>query len=377
MIDYSNINGLMSIPHILMADDDSALRETMTDILESSGYTVTTTSRGDEALRIVKEASFDVILLDINMPEKNGLEITEILKNDESTTHIPIIIVTGETDTQLRLKALKLGADDFLEKPPHYTELIARIRNLVKVKAYNDCMRNDNKILEEKVNQRTKQLQETLYNLKMTSLDTIFRLSRAAEYKDEDTSTHLHRMCNYAAAIAKSLAYNDEYVETLLYTTSLHDIGKIGIPDNILLKPGKLDDHEWDLMKKHTLIGADILENSPSIFLQRGREIALTHHEKWDGSGYPNGLVGADIPLEGRITAVADVFDALTTNRPYKKAFETDKAFKIIAEGRGKHFDPDIVDSFFSIKNEILEIKNNYSGNKLDTKYAYVAASFN
>jgi len=348
---------------ILVVDDEQRNRTALEDILISQGYKVFQACDGIEALEKVKKISPDVILLDIQMPKMDGLEVTKRMKADETLKLIPIVIVTGLDDMQSRVEALKLGADDFLTKPPHVAELTARIRSLVKVKAYNDHMIEDKHRLEEEVAKRTRQLKEAHEKLKHASLETIYRLSRAAEYKDEDTSAHLQRMSNYAAAIAHKTGLDNGKAEALLYASPMHDIGKIGIPDKILLKPGKLTSDEWKIMKQHAVFGGQILEDSDSDFISLGKTIALTHHEKWDGSGYPKGLTGKEIPLEGRITALADVFDALTSKRPYKKAFSEDKAFQIIEEGRGTHFDPELVDTFFQIKDQVLHIKQQYKDN--------------
>lgn len=213
---------------------------------------------------------------------------------------------------------------------------------------------------EAEVAQRTEQLREAFHKIKAASLDTIYRLSRAAEYKDENTGDHIKRMSHYSAAVARKMGLNGEAAEAILYAAPMHDVGKIGIPDHILLKPGKLDPDEWEIMKQHTIIGAKILESSETEFIQLAKVIALTHHEKYDGRGYPNGLTGSDIPLAGRIVAIADVFDALTSKRPYKEPFSVEKTFSIIKEGRGNHFDPEVVDAFFAIEDEILAIKEEY-----------------
>ena len=354
---------MKSRPVILIADDDQRIRQSLSDVLLTQRYKVIHAKNGEEALRKVESESPDVVLLDINMPGMNGIEVLKLLKEDKNFKLIPIVIVTGENDVDIRVQALKLGADDFLTKPPHTAELTARVRSLTKVKAYNDYMRDYQTILQEEVRKRTRELNEAHIKLRNASLDTIYRLSRAAEFKDEDTSVHIQRMSQYAAAIARKIGMNNETSEALLYSSPMHDIGKIGIPDRILLKPGKLDLDEWVLMKQHTIFGAQILENSESDFIKIGKTIALTHHEKWDGSGYPKGLKGEKIPIEGRITALADVFDALTSKRPYKEPFSNEKALGIIREGRGTHFDPDLVDAFFEIQNEIVEIQGKYWDN--------------
>ncbi|MBN1648934.1 MAG: response regulator [Spirochaetales bacterium] len=353
---------------ILIADDDPRIRQTINDMLIAEGYRTLQAENGSQALDILFCQNVDVVLLDINMAGMDGLETTRRIKSEPSFQHIPVVIVSGMDDSMSRITALQMGADDFLNKPPHLAELKARVRSLVKVKAYHDHLLNYQRQLKDTVEERTRELRNTLEELalantklKTSSLNTIYCLSRAAEYKDEDTSTHLQRMSHYSATLAEKIGFQEADVEMLLYTTPMHDIGKIGIPDNILQKPGKLLPEEWQLMQKHTIIGAEILQGPSDEFIVKARIIALTHHEKWDGAGYPEGLKGDEIPMEGRITAVADVFDALTTKRPYKEAFSVEKAFRIIAEGRGSHFDPALTDAFLSLKDEILRIKERFS----------------
>ncbi len=349
-----------SIPKILVADDDERTRVALADILLTQEYDVVHARDGEESVRKAQAESPDVILLDIRMPRMDGFEVIRLLKADRFTKLIPIVVVTGEDDVELRVRALKLGADDFLTKPPHAAELTARVRSLVKVKAYNDYMRHYQATLEAEVRERTRELNEAHERLKSASLDTIHRLSRAAEYKDEDTAFHLHRISNYAVAIARRIGLDGATTDSLLYSIPMHDIGKIGVPDRILLKPGKLDPDEWMIMKRHTEFGAQILKDSESDFIEMGGVIAFTHHERWDGSGYPRALREEEIPVEGRVAALADVFDALTTKRPYKEPFPNEKALRIMREGRGSHFDPDMVDAFFDIEDEILEIKQRF-----------------
>ena len=214
-----------------------------------------------------------------------------------------------------------------------------------------------NKMAEE-IQEKTREIKEALFQVKQASLETIYRLSLAAEYRDWDTGHHLLRMCHYAEAIARKMGLNKKFVEAIMYAALMHDVGKIGIPDQILRKPGKLTPEEWEIMKKHTTIGGEILKNSEAEFIKLAARIALTHHEKWDGTGYPKGLKGDEIDLAGRIAAVADVFEAITSQRPYKEPFPVDKAFEIIEQGKGHHFDPEVVNAFFAVKDEILTIKN-------------------
>jgi len=221
-------------------------------------------------------------------------------------------------------------------------------------------MLNHQKELEAEVTKRTEQLQQAFEKIKIASLDTIYRLSRAAEHKDTDTGAHIQRMSQYAAAVARRLGINDSTIEAILYAAPMHDVGKIGIPDQILTKPGRLDPVEWNIMKEHSILGVQILEGSDAESIKLAEIIARAHHEKWDGSGYPEGLKGSEIPLAARITAIADVFDALTSKRPYKEAFSLEKSFTIIREGRESHFDPQVVDAFFAVQAEILSIKEKH-----------------
>ena len=345
---------------ILVVDDEDRNRRLMGAMLASLGYDVILAPDGEEALRKVLEDPPDVVLLDIMMPGLDGFEVAARLKENEESAMIPIVMVTALNEVDDRVKALEVGADDFLTKPVDRTELRARVRSLVKVKAYNDHMRDYQKELEREVASRTKELHQAFERIKSASLETIHRLSKAAEYRDEDTGAHIQRMSRYAAAVATRMGMAGEAVEDVLYAAPMHDAGKIGIPDRILLKPGKLDADEWEIMKQHTVIGGDILGGSSSGFIRLGEVIALTHHERWDGSGYPRGLKGTAIPLAGRITAIADVFDALTSKRPYKEPFSVEKSLEIIREGRGGHFDADVVDAFLAVQDEILSIREEH-----------------
>jgi len=348
-------------PKILVVDDEDRNLRLMEAMLIPLGYEVILAGDGEEALEKVRDLPPDVILLDVMMPRMNGFEVARRLKEDEETTIIPIVMVTALREVEDRVKALEVGADDFLSKPVEKTELRARVQSLLKVKAYNDHMRDYQKELEAEVARRTEQLRQAFERIKAASLDTIYRLSRAAEYRDEDTGAHIQRMSHYAAVVARKLGQDDVTVEAILYAAPMHDIGKIGIPDHILLKPGKLDPDEWEIMKQHSIIGGEILEGSDAEFINLAEVIACTHHEKWDGSGYPKGLKGAEIPLAGRVTAIADVFDALTSKRPYRREpFSLEKTFAFIEEGQGSHFDPEVVEAFFAIKDEILAIKEEH-----------------
>jgi len=347
-------------PTILIVDDEVRNIELQKAYLEPCNYKILTASNGEEALKIVTRNNIDLILLDVMMPGKNGFAVTEKLKANEKTSFIPIILVTALSDKKDRVKGIEAGCDDFISKPVDSSELLARVRSLLKVKAYNDHMRNYEQELETEVARRTKELNAALVMIEETALETINRLAAAAEYRDQYTGSHILRISRYAEAIVKKMGLDSRFVRSILYAASMHDIGKIGIPDKILMKPGKLNEKEWAIMQQHTVIGAKLLSGSKQDYMKLAEEIALTHHEKWNGSGYPQGLQGERIPISGRIVAVADVFDALISKRPYKPPLSTRESFIIIKNERGTHFDPAVVDAFIGIKQEILSIVEQY-----------------
>ena len=345
---------------ILVVDDEERNLRLMQALLAPLGHAVSVARNGREAVDLAARLDVDLVLLDVMMPVMDGFEAARLLKQGEATSRIPVVMVTALRDVEHRVRSLEVGADDFLSKPVDSSELKARVRSLLKVKAYNDHMRDYRRELEAEVARRTEELRLAYAALKESSLDTIVRLSRAAEFKDDDTGAHVLRMSHYSAAVARALGDDQEQVEALLHAAPSHDVGKIGIPDRILLKPGRLDEDEWKIMRRHCLFGRRILEGADNDVLRLAEIVAFTHHEKWDGSGYPCGLRGEDIPRAGRIVAVADVFDALTSRRPYKEPFSIERSFEILREGRGGHFDPEVVDAFFSVEPEILAIKARY-----------------
>ena len=351
---------------ILVVDDQHQNIELLEAYLIPQGYEIITASNGEEALEKLYGNQIDLILLDIMMPGMDGFEVIRRVREDNLHQLLPIILVTALRGTEDRVKGIEAGCDDFISKPVDKIELLARVRALLKVKAYYDLMSNYQKELEIEVNMRTQELKNAFESIKAASLETIHRLSAASEYKDEDTGAHIKRMSRYAIAVARRMGLNEDIIEKILYAAPMHDLGKIGIPDMILLKPGKLDPLEWEIMKQHTLIGGEILKASDSEFIKLGESIARSHHEKWDGSGYPDGLKGIEISITNRITTIADVFDALTSKRSYKEPFSMQKSLTIIHEGRGSYFDPDVVDAFFAIQDEILTIKNQYDDNQQD-----------
>lgn len=305
-----------------------------------------------EALEEAFLNEYDLIIVDYMMPEMNGLEFIEGFRNQNQNTPIIMLTAVGD-DMDLQIKALEYGANDFLGKPINAPAFKARIINMLKLRKSQLLIENKALLLEDEVKKATSRLKESEY-------ETLETLGKSAEYKDPETNAHTKRVAYYSKLLAKSYGLDENLQDIIFYASPLHDLGKIGITDAILLKPGKLDDQEFEIMKKHTNIGYEILKNSKSKYLKAGAVIANTHHEKYDGTGYPNGLKGENIPILGRITAIADVFDALTSKRPYKKAWEIKDAFDFLIKEKGRHFDPKIVDMFIEKKDEVIAINNKF-----------------
>ena len=340
---------------ILIVDDEPVNVKLLYKMLERKGYVnvqYTTDSRDVESL--CSQTEFDAFLLDIRMPHLDGFDIMEMLTRRFVDDYMPVLVLTAQTDRDTRLKALESGAKDFLTKPFDQLEALTRIHNLLEVRLMHIQVRQQNKTLERKVKQRTKELYETRQ-------EVIQRLGLAAEYRDNETGNHIIRMSRYSQLLAMEYGLSEELAETIVNAAPMHDVGKIGIPDRVLLKPGKLDADEWNIMQTHVEIGAEILSGHPSDLMESARLIALHHHEKWDGSGYPAGLVGDEISIEGRICAIADVFDALLSERPYKKPWSVEQALELIESEAGKHFDPDITPLMRKILPEVKKIREQFS----------------
>lgn len=332
---------------ILLVDDIPENIDILDGVLNEQ-YNIKAANSGNTAIKIcMSDTPPDLILLDIMMPEVDGYEVCRVLKNNELTKNIPIIFVTAKNQTIDESMGFKLGAVDYITKPISPSIVLARVETHL-------TLYNQNRILEKKVKERT-------YELNNTRLEIIRRLGRAAEYKDNETGLHVIRMSKYSQRIAIAYGLNDEDADLILNAAPMHDVGKIGIPDKILLKPGKLDDEEWKIIKRHCNYGAQIIGDHSSELLQAANTAAMTHHEKWNGKGYPKGLSEENIPLIGRILTIADVFDALTSKRPYKEAWTVDDALELIKNEKGVHFDPNLVDAFMHVIPEILEIKNEYA----------------
>jgi putative two-component system response regulator len=274
-----------------------------------------------------------------------------------------VIMATASDDIQTAIQCMKNGAYDYFTKPFTLDQLSLSVKRALEKRTLELELRDYRQHLEQMVARRTEELNHALDGIKLASLDTIYRLARAAEYKDGGTGAHIKRIGQYCAVITRQMGLSSDKTEKIIYAAPMHDIGKIGIPDRLLLKPGKLDPDEWEIMKRHTIMGSEILQSSDVEFIKLAEVIALTHHEKWDGSGYPEGLRGERIPLAGRIVAIADVFDALTSKRPYKEAFSVEESLNIIRKSSGTHFDPNIVDAFFDASPEIVGIRQENIGN--------------
>ncbi len=332
---------------ILVVDDIPENIELLTEVLDPLYRTKVATS-GEKALKIAfSDSPPDLILLDIMMPGMSGYDVCKSLKANPDRRGIPVIFVTAMNEVEDERKGLELGAVDYITKPISPSIVLARVKTHL-------ALYDQTRELERMVDMRTAELERTRRQI-------IRRLGRAAEFKDNETGNHVIRMSHYSRLIAQAAGMGEESVDILFSAAPMHDVGKIGIPDSVLLKPAKLDDGEWEIMRKHPQMGAEIIGNHADDLLLTARVVALSHHEKWDGSGYPNGLRGEAIPLAGRIVAIADVFDALTSERPYKKAWPVDEAVRLIEEGAGSHFDPDLIEPFKQVLPEILRIKEKYA----------------
>ena len=331
---------------ILIVDDAPENIEVMTGIL-CDEYRVVYASGGEDALALARAHPPSLILLDIQMPGLDGYEVCRQLKDDMRTRDIPVIFLTSMTEDRDEIIGLELGAVDYLHKPCKPAIVRRRVRNHLE-------LRDQNLALETKVRERTRVLDET-------RVEIIRRLGRAAEYRDNETGMHVLRMSHSVHLLALAAGIHDAEARILLDAAPMHDVGKIGIPDSILLKPGKLDAAEWKIMKSHTVVGAEIIGEHEAILLRLARSLALTHHEKWDGSGYPNGLAGEAIPIEGRIAAIADVYDALTSERPYKRAWSSAEAAAYVKAEAGVSFDPYLAERFLTILPAVEALRQRYS----------------
>jgi putative two-component system response regulator len=348
---------------ILVVDDVEQNLALLGGLVRTLGYEVETARDGLEALAKLV-LGFDLVLLDVMMPGLDGYEVARRVRADPRTQDLPIILVTVLDSREDRVKAIQAGASDFIAKPVDKTELLVRISSQLRLKEAQDALKRSQAELEERVARRTEELRRTCEETADANrrtygahIDTIRRLVLAAELKDPDTARHILRISRYSTVLAKALHMSPGEIEVLGHAVTMHDVGKIGIPDAILFKRGALDEEEKKIMESHTLIGSRILADSPSELMLQGEIVALTHHERWDGSGYPRRLHGDQIPLAGRICSVVDVFDAMTTVRPYRPAFSPEEARELMRVGRGAHFDPHLLDLFLGRWDEVLEVR--------------------
>ncbi|CAK0766004.1 putative cyclic di-GMP phosphodiesterase VC_1348 [Gammaproteobacteria bacterium] len=351
---------------ILIVDDDPNNITTMAGVLPDD-YQLIVATNGLEALETISSEQPDLVLLDVTMPGMDGYEVCRQLKENPVTCEIPVIFLTALNEAEDEQKGLELGAVDYMIKPVNPAILRTRVKTHLALYYQTQTLEQQTKILEQQtraLEQQTRTLEqqvaERTTDLVETRRQIILRLSRAAEYRDNDTGNHVIRMSHYARLIAQAGGQDEKFVELLYNAAPMHDVGKIGIPDNILLKPGKLDSAEWTTMCQHPAIGAKIIGQHQDDLLQMAYVVALAHHEKWDGSGYPNQLKGEEIPLAARIVAISDVFDALTSDRPYKKAWSIEDAVRVIEEGSGQHFDPHWIPPFRAALPEIVRIKEEF-----------------
>lgn len=353
---------LQSPKTILIVDDQPPNVKLLSLFCQKLGYRTIGAENGRDGVDAARQCQPDVILMDVMMPVLNGHEATRILKQDPLTKHIPVIMVTALDTREDRLDGIAGGADDFLTKPIDVEELEVRLRNNLRNKEYYDFLINHKELLEKEVAARTAELRQGY-------IDTIRRLTLAAEYKDEETGLHIRRISLYVKELALACDSGREFADTIFYAAPMHDIGKVAIPDHILLKNGPLTGDEWAIMKTHTTIGAKILQGAASPYLRMAEEIALSHHERWDGTGYPNGISGEDLPLGARIMNICDQYDALRSKRPYKPAFSHQKTFDILTCGDGRtkpeHFDPVVLSSFrraAAVMDDIFEAHQDEKG---------------
>lgn len=333
---------------ILLVDDTKENIDVLVNALKDD-YQLSVALSGAKALEYAKDNPLDLILLDILMPEMDGFEVCRILKSDTVTMNIPIIFITALDDPKDKTRGFEMGAVDYITKPFDVTEVRARVKTHLALRVAQEALKIQNIILEVKVKERTRDLQKT-------QKDLLLRMGIAAEMRERDTLQHLYRMAAYCRVFGKAARLPDRDIDILALAVTVHDVGKMAVADTILLKPGPLSEKEFAAVKTHPVVGARLLSGSKSKLLQAAERIAMTHHERWDGSGYPGGLKGGDIPLFGRIAGICDVFDALISERPYKKAWPVEKALDEIRAGSGTAFDPKLAGIFVGLEPELRQI---------------------
>jgi len=360
-----------SKPKLLIVDDETLYINILVDLLKDDYKTVVAKNGAQALKRVADDPLPDLVLLDILMPDMDGYEVCRLLKDNPRTQNIPVIFLTVKSEVSDEVRGFELGAVDYIAKPMSPPIVRARVRSQLELHKAQQQLEKYSESLEQRVRERTEELNQT-------KDVAIFCMATLAETRDFETGRHILRTQNYIKKLAEYLANHPRFANYLksngtidmLYKTSpLHDIGKVGVPDRILLKPGKLNPDEWELMKLHAKYGHDALlraeqEMGSTDFLQMAREIAFTHHEHWDGTGYPQGLKGDDIPISGRLMAIADVYDALISKRVYKEAYSHEKAVEIVSQSAGTHLDPDIVEAFLELQDEFQQIARQYQDEK-------------
>lgn len=340
---------------VVIVDDQSTGRMILEKIILQIADDITVVDFADPQLALdwLTTHQADLILTDYRMPGLNGIEFIKALRKRSNSENVPVVMITVVSEKEIRYEALEAGATAFLNRPIDQIECRTSCRNLLQ-------LHKQHVIIQDRADWLAEQVHIATEKILQREKETIFRLAKAGEYRDEETGNHVIRMAKYASEIAEELGLSEIECSDLEHAAQMHDIGKIGIPDRILLKPGKLDKDEWATMQTHASIGYEILSGSQSKYMQMGAIIALNHHERFDGAGYPNNLKGEEIPLVARIVSVADVFDALLSNRPYKKAWPLDSAIQFIKENSGTQFDPQCVEAFFKRLSKITQIQLDY-----------------
>ncbi|MBF0329376.1 MAG: response regulator [Nitrospirae bacterium] len=349
---------------VLVVDDMLYAREASAKILQDAEYDVYSCKNADEALTSINNIRFDAVLSDIKMPGLSGIDFLE--RSQVLCPDLPVILMTGYAELDAAINAVKKGAFDFITKPYDPDYLVHSVKKAIDHKKFKDLEKNYRNLLEEEIKSKTRELSSSLSKLKDLNREMIYRLTFVAEHRDTDTGAHISRMGLYANKLAEQLEMPADFVDMITLSSPMHDIGKVAIPDNILLKQGALTAEEFDIIKTHTTIGAKMMSASSHKCVQMSESVALYHHERWDGTGYPNRLKGTDIPMEGRIVMICDQYDALRSDRPYKKGFTHDETLSILTKGDGRtmphHFDPDVLNAFTQIEPLFDELFTKNSG---------------